>query len=62
MKAKWNGNPKSLMRTVVIVSILVASILMPLGALEQTAYQEGFAIGSSQASDIQQNVATMKST
>jgi len=33
MKAKWNGNPKSLMRIVVIVSILVASILMPLGAL-----------------------------
>ena len=62
MKAKWNGNPKSLMRIVVIVSILVASILMPLGALEQTAYQEGFAIGSSQASEIQQNVATMKLT
>ncbi len=61
MKEKRNGNPKSLMRTIVILSMLVASILMPLGALEQRAYQEGYAIGSSQASEIQQNIAAMKS-
>ena len=46
----------------VLASMLLLLSVLPIGADENTSYQEGFAVGSSQIAQIKEHISEMKLT